>query len=1106
MNNGVVMLLPTGCEHALFLPKTFHSMKRSAIFILLQITLVSICLCQVPSPDHYLVSPNAAALGEYGEIPVSLYTGIPEISIPVYTMKSGNNNLSVSLSYHGGGVRPDRHPGWTGLGWTLNCGGNITRVVKGLPDESNWYNVHMYEADYTLYSANMGYFNYASYLQSGFATRGMDDPIKPFLGVEILEKYYDSEPDQFIINMPGITGSFYYGGNGRWIVQSDKPIRVVCEVNDKNNYSYPFDSKINDQFYACRSRSINNLQIIDDYGTIYTFGGKDKPEAIEYSVGFFTQDTEEIAATTWHLTSIKYMDGREITFDYIKKDFIVQFGIYENYTRQNIDQVDYIYCNGRCLADKHYIQPYDPNYDYAQGSVITPSYLHRVSDGYTDIYFDTAESKELNYDVKRFYYNHHKGAQPDRLQGLTYLSHYNADGSLCAPLTNINQCANKLKWHKLTGIRVFGDNHLCKEFSFTYNDDDDSSEQKQRLALLQFAEKEPGTSNTINSYGFEYDRLNELPDYCSYDVDHWDFYTKTGIAENGSSYDITSRNIPLITEKSSGLGVENPDTTGLGGIAEGGFAAPAGSLESRYVRARNTDPKYATIGSLLKIKYPTGGYTRFEYEGNAYSSVVDSTRTSLSLLAEDRVCGGIRVKKIFSSDDGTADSEYQTKEYLYYDAFSTNKRSSGILCRPRQYRYERGDFEWKSFVPLSYKIPGFVVVYSSQSLFPMATNGDGCHITYSTVSEKNSDGTVSVFHFTNFDDGHTDEAYTGDNAGGLGASFPYSSKAQERGLLKLREDYDAQGRLTGKTTREYSALGDTTNLLSRKACYHGYSVILVGKGQNESFIKEIYDTKIYAYTMYPVSSKNEIYSRGVLKQTGTTKYTYDKYHLPSIISETYSNGLQRNTKLYYPHSGSLKNLTLFNTMEGRNCRSTLLEKIVRTSLNYGYSKTDSTSYLYKSVNLAYPYEVHEFLDNRSVAEKKYYSYDNLHNLVSITEADGEIQKVYVWGYRQQYPVAVINAASLEEVESVIGDVNTFGEADEPDFNKLEMLFTELPHASITLYKYKPGIGISEILQSDGTRICYNYDRAGRLISTCDTDGNFINVYDYNYSGPDNYKP
>lgn len=68
-----------------------------------------------------------------------LYTGLPQITVPVYEFKSGVHSIPVTLSYHGGGVRPDRHPGWVGLGWTLTCGGSITRVVQGLPDESDCY-------------------------------------------------------------------------------------------------------------------------------------------------------------------------------------------------------------------------------------------------------------------------------------------------------------------------------------------------------------------------------------------------------------------------------------------------------------------------------------------------------------------------------------------------------------------------------------------------------------------------------------------------------------------------------------------------------------------------------------------------------------------------------------------------------------------------------------------------------------------------------------------------------------------------------------------------------------------------------------------------------
>ena len=34
-------------------------------------------------------SPTGAVLGKYGDVPVSLYTGIPDISIPVYEITAG---------------------------------------------------------------------------------------------------------------------------------------------------------------------------------------------------------------------------------------------------------------------------------------------------------------------------------------------------------------------------------------------------------------------------------------------------------------------------------------------------------------------------------------------------------------------------------------------------------------------------------------------------------------------------------------------------------------------------------------------------------------------------------------------------------------------------------------------------------------------------------------------------------------------------------------------------------------------------------------------------------------------------------------------------------
>lgn len=80
-------------------------------------------------------SPNASSLGKYGEWPVSLYTGLPSINIPLYTLQAGSVSLPVSLSYHSSGIKVGEIASWVGLGWSLNAGGVISRSVRGWPDE-----------------------------------------------------------------------------------------------------------------------------------------------------------------------------------------------------------------------------------------------------------------------------------------------------------------------------------------------------------------------------------------------------------------------------------------------------------------------------------------------------------------------------------------------------------------------------------------------------------------------------------------------------------------------------------------------------------------------------------------------------------------------------------------------------------------------------------------------------------------------------------------------------------------------------------------------------------------------------------------------------------
>ena len=67
---------------------------------------------------------------------------------------------------------------------------------------------------------------------------------------------------------------------------------------------------------------------------------------------------------------------------------------------------------------------------------------------------------------------------------------------------------------------------------------------------------------------------------------------------------------------------------------------------------------------------------------------------------------------------------------------------------------------------------------------------------------------------------------------------------------------------------------------------------------------------------------------------------------------------------------------------------------------------------------------------------------------------------------------------------------------------IKSLQNKLPESFITLYKYKPFVGISEITNPRGVTTYYSYDGMGRLIESYlmkDNVKNIIQHVNYNYS-------
>jgi hypothetical protein len=110
-------------------------------------TIILLCLfvmelkAQSGSQTQYFVpqpfprSPTATALEKYGTYQVNEFTGLPDISIPLYTVEEGGFKVPITLSYHASGIKVTEVASWVGLGWSVSSGGQVTRKTMGLADD-----------------------------------------------------------------------------------------------------------------------------------------------------------------------------------------------------------------------------------------------------------------------------------------------------------------------------------------------------------------------------------------------------------------------------------------------------------------------------------------------------------------------------------------------------------------------------------------------------------------------------------------------------------------------------------------------------------------------------------------------------------------------------------------------------------------------------------------------------------------------------------------------------------------------------------------------------------------------------------------------------------
>lgn len=268
----------------------------SLFFISKQVTAQNTPLANVT-----ISSPTAASLGKYADVPVEKHTGIPDITIPIYTIKEGSLQLPIDLSYHASGLKVMENASWVGAGWALNAGGVITRSVQGAPDDRG---LNAAATDYSHFW-NYGYNNYLFELNGASCGNG---PFQCPVGaprnaddIAIANGHKDGEPDLYFFNFAGYTGKFYFRDDRQPVLVPAQDLKITPIFTESTTtVSY---------------LGMEGFIVTTPDGTQYTFGKNPDTDgninAIEITSSINTHTTtitNQGAISSWYLNKIVSAD------------------------------------------------------------------------------------------------------------------------------------------------------------------------------------------------------------------------------------------------------------------------------------------------------------------------------------------------------------------------------------------------------------------------------------------------------------------------------------------------------------------------------------------------------------------------------------------------------------------------------------------------------------------------------------------------------------------------------------------------------------------------------------------------------------------------------
>lgn len=1001
------------------------ALKRIALALLVSPTLV-VAQPKENSPLKFNVippAPEAASIGKYVDMPVSAYTGLPKIEVPVYELKSFELTLPINLSYHASGVKWEEIPSWTGANWTLNAGGVVSRTIRGRNDEElyvgffstvpfNQYSVSSFFNANGSVNLNMANSNFNYINSAGNCGVLASPPSIQYQNVLYASKGgLDLEPDLFFFSLPD-------GQSGKFVYSRDKQLKLI--PNQYANITYVNDAQ---------GKPFLKWVIVGKDGTKYYFDSSETTRNTSTCGELFngTAETftipEVFAPSTWKLTKMESANG----LDYINFEYDPETLVYQNTVSTT-------------------------TYDRVGGNVPTPGASTCLNS--TTVY--GARLKRIytksGYEV-RFIAG---GARTGMTGGamLTEIQvYYKTDIIKKTVLTYDGLLA-------LLSVRDFYGtaNAATPAYDFTYYTDGLNGSNYNRdsygIDHWGYNNSAPASQNYTKSppviyQNWYYNGANREPDLASC---RWMTLKEVRYPTGGRTvfdYELHDySNTPTFTDLTYSPGLVPIESIEFNVVNNANVnysqtknftlptatdivvlyeipAIPGGGIPASGCHASISKPGFTTInyisGSAKDSSAPiqnfgAGTYTLsaeftpsfFAWAGLDLSTLKFYVKVYRVQTWQERVQnnalkgGGLRIKKISNYGDQTL-----SKTYSYINR--TTGISSGKLATFPMYAYLSDFYEGQNN-PLggcNVTTSGTVLVRANATTIPLSVN-QGSHVGYDEVTEYYGDELVNngytVYNFTNAPD-----------AGNANFPFvPNQSFSYKNGLLLKQEDYTAANRLVKRTVNGYTYLADPGPVVQGLKISQSYNGACTGchsrtfaanffseateKVQLASTTFETYDSKEDSYvqgnsifTYDPITDmvlvKEEQISNGGTKK----KYTRYNYH-PTIlnaVTREYSYYSTANTSPFYYIGGVNKN---YNGTYLKPDRIDLLE-----TLQTSYTTNVPSTSLFKQRLL-------------------FNAFDAQGNVLSFKKDSDPATTFIIWDSNKLFPIAqVVNPTALVQV-------------------------------------------------------------------------------------------